>query len=227
MPSVNASSSSPLLSSSSFPLLSSSSSLLSVGPQADERPGGLHIYVWYALSGLGALVLASKCGMESSFPDMPRALSRKADQRLSVIGVALLSPPGRKFLRWLGCLRPSPGQLRRRAEGIAGLANVVSRREPPPAEPHGPPEEQSTDEMWAQAADLYREAERRERETWGEYWGECRVEFWGGVKEGGESCRVCVGLCWLAVGEGVKELGRGVRGVGRGVRGVWRGVRGG
>lgn len=99
-----------------------SSSLLSFssGPQADDTPGGLHINMWYLLSGLGTLITASKYRIESSLPDMPQALSRKADQRLSVLAVILVCPPGRKFLRWLGWLKESPGQLRRRAEGIAG-----------------------------------------------------------------------------------------------------------
>jgi hypothetical protein len=211
-------------------LLPSSSSLPSVGPQADDTPGGLHINMWYLLSGLGTLITASKCKIESSLPDMPQALSRKADQRFTVLAVILVCPPGRKFLRWLGWLRESPGQLRRRAEGIAGWAHAASQREPPPAESHGPPEETLSGQLWGQAAAMFEEAERREREGWGEYLGGFWRDFSGGAKRvGGElggSCVVCLWLCWLSLGKGVGGVGGGRGGVAWGEEGKRRGVRG-
>lgn len=186
--------------------------------------------MWYLLSGLGTLITASKCEIESLLPDTPQALSRKADQRLSVLAVILLCPPGRKFLRWLGWLRESPGQLRRRAAGLVGYALAASQREPPPAESHGPPEERLSHRLWGEAAELFALAERREREGWGEYLGACWGEFWGGLKRGGgvlwrwvgvgwewarDGGEICLGLCWCS---GVAA----VKGVGGWVRGVWR-----
>jgi len=56
-------------------LLSFSSSLPSVSPQVDDTPGGLHINMWYLLSGLENLITASKCKLKSSLPVILQALA--------------------------------------------------------------------------------------------------------------------------------------------------------